>query len=120
MKNSIYVVFLLTLLFSTHAYAVEQIPVKGEWGDDRIRSSAPERPVVYINNNVLSIYLTDALESLNIVIADSNGLIVYQDCISSNGSGYIHTIGLSEQLGCYTVTITHRYGCLTGLFTIEP
>ncbi|MDR1623621.1 MAG: DUF3244 domain-containing protein [Tannerellaceae bacterium] len=121
MKNIISVITLLTFLFSVHVYADGgNIPVEGKWGNERVRSFAPERPVISIDGNVLSIYLADALENLAVVIADSNGLVVYQDCISSNGSGYIHTIWLSGQPGCYTFTITHQYGRLTGMFTIEP
>ncbi|MDR1181640.1 MAG: DUF3244 domain-containing protein [Bacteroidales bacterium] len=120
MKNYYCFTVLFAFLFSVNVYAdKKQIDVDGEWGDGPVRSSAPEYPVVSIDDNVLSIYLADALESLVIVIADSNGFIVYQDCISSNGSGYTYTICLNEQPGCYTVTITHSLGYLDGSFCIE-
>jgi hypothetical protein len=78
MKNIFYLVVLFTLLFSVHLYADEkQVPVKGKWGDERVRTLIPAHPEVYINNNVLSIYLPDALKSLVIVITDSNASIVY-------------------------------------------
>jgi hypothetical protein len=121
MKNYYCLTVLFAFLFSVNVYAdKKQIDVEGEWGDERVRSSAPARPVVSVDGNVLSIDLADPLENLTVVIADSNGLIVYQDCISSNGSGYTCITGLNEQPGCYTVTITHWYGCLSGMFTIEP
>ncbi|MDR1201933.1 MAG: DUF3244 domain-containing protein [Tannerellaceae bacterium] len=120
MKNYHYLVVLFAFLFSINVYADEkQISVEGEWGNERVRSSAPERPIVYINNNVLSIYLADALENLAIVIIDSSGLIVYQDCLSSNGDGYTHTIWLSEQSGNYTIELSHSNGVLSGEF-INP
>jgi hypothetical protein len=121
MKNIISMITLLTLLFSAHVYAIndKDIPVEGEWGNEQVPSSAPARPVVSIDGNVLSIYLADALENLTVVIADSNGSIVYQDCISSNGSDYTCITGLDEQAGSYTITITHCYGCLSGMFTIN-
>jgi hypothetical protein len=113
-------IVLLTLLFSAHVYATKDknIPVEGEWGNERVRTSAPEHPVVSIDENLLSIYLADALENLTIVIADSNGLIVYQDCISSSGGAYTYTIWLSEQPGYYTISITHSLGYLSGSFNI--
>ncbi|MDR1181356.1 MAG: DUF3244 domain-containing protein [Bacteroidales bacterium] len=119
MRKSIYFVLLLITLFSTHAYAEKQIPVTGEWANERIRSFIPAHPIVYISNNVLSVCLLDPLENLNIEITDSNGLIVYQDCISSNGSGYTYTIWLNEQPGYYTIAITHSLGYLSGSFSIE-
>jgi hypothetical protein len=120
MKNYYCLTVLFAFLFSVNVYAdKKQIDVEGEWGDNIIRSSAPEHPVVSIDDNVLSIYLAGALESLVIVIADSNGLIVYQDCISSNGSGYTYAIGLNGLSGCYTITITHSLGYLNGSFCIE-
>jgi hypothetical protein len=116
MRKSIYVVFLLISFISIHAYAKEQIPVEGEWDNERIRSFIPARPIVYISNNVLSVHLPDPLENLNIEIIDSNGLIVYQDCISSNESGYIHMIDLKSD--CYTIMITHILGYLSGSFSM--
>jgi hypothetical protein len=117
MKNYHYLVVLFAFLFSVNVYADEkQINVEGEWGNERVRSSVPKHPVAYINNNVLSIYLADTLENLAIVITDSNGSIVYQDCISSNGSEYIHMIDL--KLDYYTIMITHNLGYLNGSFSI--
>ncbi|MDR0750798.1 MAG: DUF3244 domain-containing protein [Tannerellaceae bacterium] len=119
MKNYYCFAVLFAFLFSVHVYADgENIPVEGKWEDGRVRSFAPERPVVSINGNVLSVYLADALNNLAIIIADSNGSIVYQDYISSNGSGYIHTIDLNCQPGCYTIMITHSLGCLSGSFSM--
>jgi hypothetical protein len=121
MRKSIYFVFLLISFFSIHAYAEEQIPVTGEWDkeSERARSFIPTRPIVYISNNVLSVYLLDPLENLNLEITDSNGSIVYQDCISSDGSGYTYTIWLNEQPGYYTISITHSLGYLSGSFNIK-
>ena len=111
-KNSLAALF--ALLFSVHVYADQkQVDIEEEWGDDRVRSFVPERPVVSINNNVLSIYPADALEDLAIVIADGNGSIVYQDCISSNRSGYTHTIDLNGQLRSCTIGLSHSKGVLT-------
>jgi hypothetical protein len=47
---------LLTFLFSGHAYATNEknIPVEGEWGDERVRSSVPTRLMVSIDGNLLS------------------------------------------------------------------
>jgi hypothetical protein len=119
MKNSIYLVLFLISFFSIHAYAEEQVPVKGEWENERIRSFIPERPVTYINNNnVLSIYLADALENLTIVITDSNGSIVYQDRLSFYGSGYTHAMNLNDQPDCYIIIISHRSEYLSGSFCI--
>jgi hypothetical protein len=118
MKNYYCLSVLFAFLFSVHVYADQnQVEVEGKWGDERVRSSVPEHLVAYINNNVLSIYLVDALENLTIIIIDSNGSIVYQDCISSNGSGYVHTIDLKS--GCYTIMITHHLGYLNGSFNIN-
>jgi hypothetical protein len=121
MKNIISVIILLTLLFSAHVYATKDknIPVEGTWGDELVRTSAPEHPVVSIDGNLLSIYLADALENLTIVITDSNGLIVYQDCISSSGGAYTYTTWLSEQPGYYTIALTHSLGHLSGSFRID-
>jgi hypothetical protein len=100
MKSDFCLAVLFTLLFSVHLYADEkQVPVEGKWGDERVRTSALEYPVVYVTNNVLSIYLSDTLENLAIVILDSNGLVVYQDCISSCGSSYTHMIDLNRLSG---------------------
>lgn len=119
MKKTFYFITLISLLFSVNVYAQkEDVPVDGEWGDERIRSFVPAHPVVYINDNVLSIYMEDALDNLTIVVTDANGNVVYQDCISSNGSNYTHTILLSEQPQTYTITITHFYGYLTGRFSV--
>jgi hypothetical protein len=119
MKNYYYLVVLFAFLFSVNVYAdKKQIDVEGKWGDELIRTSAPEHPVVSIDENLLSIYLADALENLTIVIADSNGFIVYQDCISSTEGAYTYTIWLSEQPGYYTIAITHSLGYLSGSFSI--
>jgi hypothetical protein len=116
MKNIFYLVVLFALLSSVHLYADEkQVPVEGKWGDERVRTLNPE---VYINNNVLSIYLADTLKNLAIVVTDSNGSIVYQD-IFSNVDSYTYTIWLSEQPCCYKIIITHSIGYLTGTFTVE-
>jgi hypothetical protein len=120
MKNIFCLAALFALFFSVHVYANDDrnIPVEGEWGDERTRSFVPERPAVSINGNTLSIYLADALENLTVVIADCNGSIVYQDCISSNGSGYTHTIDVSGQPGSYTLVLSHSKGVLSGEFLI--
>ncbi|MDR1200131.1 MAG: DUF3244 domain-containing protein [Tannerellaceae bacterium] len=116
-----YLVVLFVFLFSVNVYAeTKQVDVEGKWGDELIRTSAPELPVVSIDGNLLSIYLADALENLTIVIADSNGFIVYQDCISSNEGGYTYPIWLSKQPGSYTIEISHSYGTLNGMFTVNP
>jgi hypothetical protein len=121
MKNYHCLVVLFVFLFSVNVYAgKKQIAVEGEWGDERVRTSAPEHPVVSIDENLLSIYLADALENLTIVITDSNGFIVYQDCISSTEGAYTYTIWLSEQPGYYTIAVTHSLGYLSGMFTFEP
>lgn len=118
MKRIFCLMALLAILFNVcvQARVVENV---GTWGNDRIRSYVPACPVVEINDNVLSIYLADALENLNIVVTDNNGNIVYQDCISSNGNGYTHTIYLDEQPQGYTIEITHFYGHLTGSFNVD-
>ena len=120
MKNIIYSISLLAIFFSTiNVYAAEnEIPVGGTWGNERTRSSVPTRPMITIDGTILSIYLADALENLDVVITKSNGAIVYQDCISSYGGGYTHTIELSGQPECYMITLTHRLGCINGGFCV--
>jgi hypothetical protein len=120
MKTYHYLVVLFAFLFSVNVYAdKKQINVEGKWGDGQVRTSAPEHLAVSIDGNLLSIDLVDALENLTIVITDSNGLIVYQDCISSSGGAYTYTIWLSEQPGSYTIEISHSNGTLSGMFTVN-
>ena len=121
MKKILFLLPLLTILFSANVFAdgedePEQVPVEGGWGDDRIRTLVPTRPVVYINGDVLSIYLADPLADLAVVITDSDGTIVYQGSISSTQPGYTYRITLPDDTeGVYSITLSHqRYGSLTG------
>jgi len=122
MKKSIFLIALFTILFTfstIHVFAKEKrVIVKGTWSNDRIRTLFPACPVVYINDDVLSIYLADPLTDLEVVITDSNGTIVYQGSISSTQPGYTYSITLPEDTeGVYTITMSHRrYGLLTGWF----
>lgn len=115
------VIFLITLFIifpAVHLCASGcHLPTKGDWTKIRTRSAIPSRPIVYVNDDVLSIYLEDALTALTVVITDNNGRIVYQDCISSYQPGYTHIIVLADRPeGEWTITLSHRYGELTGEF----
>ena len=117
MKKCIPFIPLFIILSLVNVYADEQIPVKGEWGKGKIRTLLPPAPpVVYINENVLSIYLADPLADLAVVITDSDGTIVYQGSISSTQPGYTYIITLpNDTEEAYTITLSHRrYGQLTG------
>ncbi|MDH6304561.1 hypothetical protein M2459_001296 [Parabacteroides sp. PF5-5] len=123
MKSFVRVLVLFLMLFPMTLLADEKekdIPVEGEWGDNRTRSIDPVRPRIYLFDNVLSVYMADPLQNLTIVVSDSNGNIVYQDCISSNAPGYTHPIYLDDQPRDYTIVISHFYGYLTGRFSVGP
>ena len=117
MKKGIFLFVLFSIFSTTLVFAEEKdVPLKGGWGKGKIRTLIPAPPAVYINENVLSIYLADPLDDLKVVITDSDGNIVYQDTISGTQPG--HTITLQE-IGQeeYTITLTHNlYGYLTGWF----
>ena len=118
------VIFISALLFVALNLIASNVSVKGYWEKVRARSlilvQDPPPPTVSINNRVLSIYLEDVISNLCISITDSNGNIVYQDYISTNQPKHSYSITLNDlPEGNYSITLSHEYGCLIGLFEVS-
>lgn len=117
MKKIVNLIVLLSFFVSVNVYAKEKIPVKGDWGNEKKRPLTSACPVVYIDGNVLSIYLEDALLDLTVIITDNNGNIVYQNCISTTNNYETCYILLPSNVNSFQIQLIHHtYGYLIGYY----
>lgn len=120
MKHKLISVVLFFAMFCSVniTFASDRIDTKGTWGNNRIRSIIPEYPEAYLNGNTLSILFTDALTDLTVSVTDANNQVVYMACISAESNEiYVLPCVLSE--GEYLISLSHHYGQLDGVFTVE-
>lgn len=113
-------VMVLVGLFSIQTtYADSDIIEKGKWGPDDIRSIVPPAPTASISGKILSVHFTAPLTNLTVLVKNSAGTVVYEKVISVSApqSYQIELTGLNS--GAYTLTFVHKYGLLTGSFTLE-
>ena len=96
----------------------DNIPTKGKWGPEDIKSIFPARPTASIEGQDLTIEFTSPLSNLTIQVKDNTGMVVYEECVSASGP-QVYTIPLNLENGEYTLELVHRYGYLTGSFIIE-
>lgn len=94
------------------------IPEKGSWGDEDIRSIIPAPPTASIEGKVLTINMTDPLCNLTVQVKDQTGKVVYENCISST-TPQSYNVTLNVENGEYTLNFIHHYGYLSGSFVIE-
>lgn len=119
MRHFIYSLILVVCgIFCTQFAFSDSILVKGEWGDDDVRSAVPAPPNASIENNVLTVTFITALSDLTVTVTDNaTGEEVYKGCISSQAGNY--PIVLDADNGNYTLTLTHKLGHLSGTFAIK-
>ena len=96
----------------------DNIPTKGKWGPEDIKSIFPARPTASIEGQDLTIEFTSPLSNLTIQVKDNTGMVVYEECVSASGP-QVYTSPLNLENGEYTLELVHRYGYLTGSFIIE-
>lgn len=94
------------------------IPEKGSWGDEDVRSIIPAPPTASIDGKVLTINLSDPLSNLTVQVKDKDGKVVYENCISTT-TPQSYSVTLNVESGEYTLNFIHRYGYLYGDFVIE-
>lgn len=119
MKQLISVLFLVLCgVFCTQNMYADDIPSKGKWGPQDIKSIFPAPPTASIDGNNLTITFASPLTNLTVQVKDITGTVVYEECISAT-SPQAYTIPLNVENGEYTLNLIHRYGYLTGSFVIE-
>lgn len=94
------------------------IPEKGSWGDEDVRSIIPAPPTASIEGKVLTINLSDPLSNLMVQVKDKDGKVVYENRISTR-TPQSYSVTLNVEKGEYTLNFIHRYGFLYGDFVIE-
>lgn len=94
------------------------IPEKGSWGDEDIRSYVPAPPTASIEGKVLTLHFVDPLSNLTVCVTDNTGKIVYENCISAS-TPQSYPITLNVEGGEYTLNLVHHYGYVTGSFVVE-
>lgn len=99
----------------------DTISTKGQWGaPGGLRSSVPAPPEAGIVGNTLSIYFSDALSGVTLIIMDADGTPIHQEVISSYNSDYTYDVPWAGVPGSYQLLMTHAsYGYLGGVFTIQ-
>ena len=97
----------------------DSIPTEGTWTDKGIRTLIPPPPSASIEGNTLSIYMAKPLTNLTVQVADLDGNIVYEECISSYEDSFTFHIPLDLSSGEYHLMMVHSYGTLYGTFNIE-
>jgi hypothetical protein len=116
--------FLIAFLFAGFQLAslnlcADEIPTEGVWKDGKTRTCLPDPPTAYIESSVLSIHLAAALSDLTITVTDENGVIVFEECISTYEDNVTHSIQMGLANGEYHLTLTHYYGTLQGEFALD-
>lgn len=113
-------IMILAGLFSFQTMSADSdIIEKGKWGPEDIRSAVPPAPTASIAGKVLSVHFKAPLTNLTVLVKNSAGTVVYEKVISvSTPQSYqIELTGLNS--GAYTLSFVHKYGLLTGSFTLE-
>lgn len=106
-------------LFSPLSVYGDNVPTKGEWHDDRYRSTIPAPPVLSTEGNLLSIHFIDALDDLTVQVVNKQGAILYNEVVSGE-AGECVSISLEQAgTGCFYVVLEHCLGLLTGEFVIQ-
>lgn len=120
MKHFISTLFLIVCgIFCSQFVFSDTIPAKGKWCDDDVRSVLPPPPTASIEGKVLSINFTYPLSGVTVKVTDNEtGKVVYEGCISAS-TPQSYPIVLSAEEGEYTLSMTCRFGYLTGEFTIQ-
>ena len=107
---------LLLIMFVTINLFANNVPTNGEWKDGIVkRSLISTRPIIYANENIISIYLAEALTDLVVVITDQKGRVIYQENITTNQPYETFTIILPNKVtDTCIITLLHQYGYLIG------
>lgn len=116
--KTIFIFTFIGILFSFLFGHADKIPTEGNWGEDGPRSIIPAPPAASLEGNTVFIEFKDALSNLTVSIIDINGDFYYQETISS-GPNSSCQIPQTLSTGEYTLFFNHRYGVLTGNFTIS-
>lgn len=114
--------FLICLFFPLIHVIADNIPITGPWDEDGISrrsvSVTPARPIASINGSIVSVCSPDALNDLNIVIADSVGNILFQQPYSFK-AGETIDLPVSLEEGEYILVLSHGWRYLMGEFEVE-
>jgi len=119
MKNFVKASVFITCLLASLCVFADPIPTEGSWGTKGLRTLTPAPPSASIEGDTLSIYMADPLSNLTVKVTDSDGNIVYQECISSYDNNFTYSVQLEVLSGEYHLTMIHYYGTLCGTFEIE-
>lgn len=118
MKAKLLILFVFGLFLSVqHTYG-DNIPLKGGWDNDILRSIVPLAPVLSIDDNILSVQFMDALDDLTVRVTNDSGIVIYEQVISGEMNEILDITleGLTE--GAYRVTLIHSFGRLQGDFEV--
>ncbi|MDL2247134.1 DUF3244 domain-containing protein [Bacteroides sp. OttesenSCG-928-J23] len=117
MKNLIITLFVLAFGFTSFSFVnTNEILLEGDWGSNKgARSLLPSKPQVFMKN-CLQVYFADILQDVNVAVVDADGNEVYQSAFSIPYNNYLLEVPMDGYSGMFIITITSRYGVLTGTF----